>query len=163
MNLETNIIWRQVQSGLNWDLKISFDDWNHQYQLEIIVICHYLTDFFADLLQPSYYETDSQKIEWNLLLETCDVVLNIIVVYAKFLFFPRNFWYLGSSSKPVYDYEWITLWFAAWSHVLAKLKLVAKGFHYFPHLSVALPQAKIFDKWRIEVWKTKEIANALFH
>ena len=34
------MIWRYVQNGLNLDLKKFFDDRNHQYQLEIIVVDH---------------------------------------------------------------------------------------------------------------------------
>ena len=40
MNLETKVIWTYVKNGLNLDLKKFFDDWNHQYQLEIIVFYH---------------------------------------------------------------------------------------------------------------------------
>ena len=40
MNLETKVIWTYVKNGLNLDLKKFFDNWNHQYQLEIIVFYH---------------------------------------------------------------------------------------------------------------------------
>ena len=36
MNLETKIIWRWVQNGT----ENFFNDWNHQYQLNIIVVYH---------------------------------------------------------------------------------------------------------------------------
>ena len=38
MNLETKVIWTHVKNGLNLDLKKNFDDWNLQYQQEIIVV-----------------------------------------------------------------------------------------------------------------------------
>ena len=38
MNLETKVIWTHVKNGLNLDLKKFFDDWNLQYQQEIIVV-----------------------------------------------------------------------------------------------------------------------------
>ena len=38
MNLETKVIWTYVKNGLNLDLKKFFDDWNLQYQQDIIVV-----------------------------------------------------------------------------------------------------------------------------
>jgi len=38
MNLETKVIWTHVKNGLNLNLEKFFDDWNLQYQQEIIVV-----------------------------------------------------------------------------------------------------------------------------
>ena len=38
MNLETKVIWTHIKNGLNLDLEKFFDDWNLQYQQEIIVV-----------------------------------------------------------------------------------------------------------------------------
>ena len=38
MNLETKVIWTQIKMGSIWTSKYLFDDWNLQYQQEIIVV-----------------------------------------------------------------------------------------------------------------------------
>ena len=65
MNLETKIIWRQVQNGLNLDLKNFFDDWNHQYQLEIIVVYHNMQNEKKLLSKSQDIEFGDKKLIWR--------------------------------------------------------------------------------------------------